>query len=59
MRLSGSPRALATDFLPLLTIKARESFAAWARFPALLADVEKITVVITRMPPFEDFGIAK
>jgi hypothetical protein len=31
-----------------LRIKAKESFSAWAKFPAPPANVEKITVVIAK-----------
>jgi hypothetical protein len=40
-------------------VKPKESYAAWAKFPAPPANVEKITVVIAKTPPFEDVVIAK
>jgi hypothetical protein len=37
----------------------KESLAVWAKFPAPPADVDKITVVIPKTPPFEDIAISK
>lgn len=36
-----------------------ESIAVWAKFPAPPPNVEKITVVIAKTPPFEEIVIAK
>lgn len=40
-------------------LKPKESYSAWAKFPAPPASVEKITVVIAKTPPFEDVAIGK
>lgn len=50
---------IATDIGMSFRVKPKESFSAWAKFPAPPADVEKITVVIAKTPPFEDVPIAK
>jgi hypothetical protein len=54
----GSP--IATD-IPRQTfrLKAKESFSGWAKFPAPPPNVEKITVVIAKTPPFEDIPVTK
>jgi hypothetical protein len=54
----GSP--IATE-IPRQTfhLKAKESFSAWAKFPAPPANVEKVTVVIAKTPPFEDIPVTK
>ena len=43
----------------IVTLKAKEEVSAWARFPAPPPDVDKVTVVITKTPPFEGVTIAK
>lgn len=50
---------IATDIGMSFRVKPKESFSAWAKFPAPPADVEKITVVIAKTPPFEDVPITK
>lgn len=40
-------------------LKAKDSAALWAKFPAPPAGVEKVTVVIAKTPPFEDVAISK
>ena len=40
-------------------VKAKESYSGWAKFPAPPANVEKVTIVIPKTPPFEDVPIAK
>ena len=52
-------RPIGTEIGMSFSIKPKESFAAWAKFPAPPADVAKITVVIAKTPPFEDVPIAK
>jgi len=53
----GQP--IATNIGMSFQVKAKESFSAWAKFPAPPPDVEKITVVIAKTPPFEDVPITK
>ena len=45
--------------LGFLSLEANQTFSAWAKFPAPPPNVEKITVVIAKTPPFEDVPIAK
>ena len=52
-------RPIGTDIGSSFTVKPNESYAAWAKFPAPPANVEKITVVIAKTPPFEDIAIGK
>jgi len=52
-------RPIGTDIGMSFRVKPKESYAAWAKFPAPPANVEKITVVIAKTPPFEDVTIAK
>jgi len=52
-------RPIGTDIGMSFRVKPKESYAAWAKFPAPPANVEKITVVIAKTPPFEDVPIAK
>ncbi len=40
-------------------LKAKDEISVWARFPAPPPDVGKVTVVITKTPPFEGVTIAK
>lgn len=42
-----------------VTLKAGQALPLWAKFPAPPADVEKITVVIAKTPPFEGVPVAK
>lgn len=53
----GNP--IATEIGMNFKVKSKDSFAAWAKFPAPPANVEKITVVIAKTPPFEDVAIGK
>jgi hypothetical protein len=41
------------------TIEPGEAFSAWAKFPAPPADVEKISVYVSGVPPFDDAPIVK
>jgi hypothetical protein len=41
------------------TLAPGQSLSAWAKFPAPPADVEKVTVAIPGVPPFEDVPIIK
>jgi hypothetical protein len=52
-------RPIGTDIGSSFRVKPKESYAAWAKFPAPPASVEKITVVIAKTPPFEDVAIGK
>lgn len=52
-------RPIGTVVGEAFKVKPKESYAAWAKFPAPPANVEKITVVIAKTPPFEDVPIAK
>jgi hypothetical protein len=52
-------QAIGTNIGDSFRVKPKESYAAWAKFPAPPANVEKITVVIAKTPPFEDVPIAK
>jgi hypothetical protein len=45
--------------LGFLNLDADQSFSAWAKFPAPPPNVEKVTVVVAKTPPFEDIPIAK
>ena len=51
--------AIGTNIGASFRVKPKESYAAWAKFPAPPANVEKITVVIAKTPPFEDVAIGK
>jgi hypothetical protein len=50
---------IGTDIGQSFRVKPKESWTAWAKFPAPPANVEKITVVIAKTPPFEDVVIGK
>jgi hypothetical protein len=52
-------RPIGTDIGMSFRVKPKESYAAWAKFPAPPAGIEKITVVIAKTPPFEDVAIGK
>ena len=52
-------RPIGTDIGNSFRVKPNQSYAAWAKFPAPPASVEKITVVIAKTPPFEDVAIGK
>jgi hypothetical protein len=52
-------RPIGTDIGMSFRVKPKESYSAWAKFPAPPAGVEKITVVIAKTPPFEDVAIGK
>ena len=52
-------RPIGTDVGNTFRVKPKDSYAAWAKFPAPPANVEKITVVIAKTPPFEDVPIGK
>lgn len=52
-------KAVGTDMGQSFRVKPKESWTAWAKFPAPPANVEKITVVIGKTPPFEDVAIGK
>jgi hypothetical protein len=53
----GTP--IGTNVGESFRVKPKESYSAWAKFPAPPADVQKITVVIAKTPPFEDVEIGK
>lgn len=42
-----------------VTLDAGQSINAWAKFPAPPADVQKVTVTISGVPPYEDVPIVK
>jgi hypothetical protein len=42
-----------------VTLAPGQTLSAWAKFPAPPADVEKVTVTITGVPPFEDVPVVK
>lgn len=50
---------IGTDMGQSFRVKPKESWSGWAKFPAPPANVEKITVVIGKTPPFEDIVIGK
>jgi len=50
---------IGTDIGATFRVKPKESWTGWAKFPAPPANVEKITVVIGKTPPFEDVVIGK
>jgi hypothetical protein len=52
-------RPIGTDIGSSFRVKPKESYAAWAKLPAPPANVEKVTVVIAKTPPFEDVVIGK
>jgi len=52
-------RPIGTDIGSSFRVKPKESYAAWAKFPAPPANIEKITVVIAKTPAFEDVIIGK
>jgi hypothetical protein len=43
--------------LGFTTLGPKQTIAVWAKFPAPPADVEQITVVIPKTPPFEDVAL--
>jgi hypothetical protein len=53
----GNP--IGSNIPPGFRIKPKDSFSAWAKFPAPPPEVAKITVVIAKTPPFEDIAISK
>ena len=55
----GKGQPIGTDIGNSFRMKPKDSYAAWAKFPAPPANVEKITVVIGKTPPFEDVAITK
>jgi hypothetical protein len=55
----GQGRPIGTDVGESFRVKPKETYTAWAKFPAPPANVEKITVVIAKTPPFEDVPIGK
>ena len=57
--VTDSQGKLIASALPYTDLGPKESLAVWAKFPAPPADVDKITVVVPKTPPFEDVPIAK
>ena len=51
-------KVIGTD-IPFTDLGPKKALAVWAKFPAPPADVDKITVVVPKTPPFEDIAIAK
>ena len=45
--------------LGFLNLDADQAFSPWAKFPAPPPNVEKVTVVVAKTPPFENIPIAK
>jgi hypothetical protein len=51
-------KVIGTD-IPFTDLGPKQALAVWAKFPAPPADVDKVTVVLPKTPPFEDIAITK
>jgi hypothetical protein len=51
-------KVIGTD-IPFTDLGPKGTLAVWAKFPAPPPDVDKITVVLPKTPPFEDVPIGK